>query len=61
MMRSEVLAEVLYRAYAESADPIKVTSVRSPSWWQIGYEGRTRWRAVADEAMKFCEVSEKVS
>ena len=53
MMRSERLAEVLYRAFIDSAEPINVSMSRPPSWLELGQEGRKRWREVADAALVF--------
>jgi hypothetical protein len=55
MMRSEVLAEKLYREYLDSAEPsnISLSTNSPPSWFSLGHDGRSRWRKVAEAALSF--------
>lgn len=58
MMESEVLAERLYRTYADAAIPAETGDgfLRSgsipPGWLRLTWEKRQRWRAVADEVIR---------
>lgn len=53
MMPSEILAEKLYEAYVESAKPIHPILSAPPRWLDLGREGRSRWREVANVALVF--------
>lgn len=52
MMRSEALAETLYRAWLSSDCEEHHTSLwRPPAWLELPREERDRWREVAEAAL----------
>lgn len=54
MMPVEILAERLYDAYIASARPMTPVLSSPPRWLDLGREGRSRWREVAEEALRSC-------
>lgn len=52
VMRSEALAEVLYRAWVASDHEPNMTSLRRlPFWLELDRHERDRWREVAEAAL----------
>jgi hypothetical protein len=57
MMKSEVVAEILYKAYsdAEKRDHHIWPGGQSPvNWIQLPWDQRQQWRAAAEAALSFC-------
>jgi hypothetical protein len=58
MVRSEVLAEILYKAYsdAEKRDHHVWPGGQSPvNWIQLPWDQRQQWRATAEVALSYCK------
>lgn len=52
MMRSEALAETLYKAWLSSDRDEHPTSLwRPPAWLELARDERSRWREVAEAAL----------
>jgi hypothetical protein len=57
MMKSEVLAEILYKSYVDAEKPDHSSwpgRIAPAGWIDLPWGQRQQWREAADAALKFC-------